>query len=279
MLRAYLAGIRTGARCWGLVTVLWLIEALFGAAFAIASGMWLTGALDGSLATRTLFRRIDADVLVDLWVHHQEGLRVLLALAAVLAALHTIVWWWLHAVVVAGVQRPPARERAPWIAGLAYTPAFAALFAIAATVLGVCAAVVGSGAYALIRATRTDPSPLVWEHIGAAAVVVWAPAYVFLTAVHDHARIRVCRAESGAVAAYHWAFGFVLRGGERALPLAVLVQLTALAVWVGSAALGLAVPLTAEVGLTSSLVIGELWIWLRVWTRVWSFAAQSELQP
>src|SRR5215470_10568421 len=121
MIRAYLVGARVAAQRWPVIIALWLIAAAFGAAFAAASGTWLTDALDGSLATRTLFRQLDADVFVDLWYHHREGLRGLLALAAVLAAVHTVLWWWLDAVVVCAVQ-PSDEEGSVWLRGLALAP-------------------------------------------------------------------------------------------------------------------------------------------------------------
>src|SRR5215475_479907 len=165
MVRAYLVGARVAAQRWPLIVVLWLIVAAFGAAFALASGTWLTDALDASLATRTLFRQLDADVFVDLWYHHREGLRALLTLAAVLAAVHTILWWWLDAVVVCAVQPEGDEAGSVWLRGLALSPVMVQLFALAMGMLGLFSAAVGTGAYLLLRWSRESPSAMIWYQI------------------------------------------------------------------------------------------------------------------
>ncbi len=76
---------------------------------------------------------------------------------------------------------------------------------------------------------------------------------------------------------FPWAFSFVWHGGERAFPLACALQLSGLALWIASQAVGLTVPMTAVLGLTGSLLVGEGLLWLRLWVRVWFFAAQNEL--
>lgn len=277
-MRAYWVGARGAAQRWPLIVVLWLIAALFGLAFALASGAWLTDALDNSLATRTLFRSIDPNVFVDLWYHHREGLRAVLAMVLVLAAVHTVLWWWLHGVVIASLQLPAGDRGRAWTQGLQLAPAMAALFAMALVILALFTGAVGGVAYALVYATRSDPAALIWYQIGAAAAVVWAIGYVFLVAVHDHARLRVCRAGHGTLSAYCWAVAFVLRGGERAFPLACALQLTGAALWLAYQAVGLKVPMTAVLGLTGSLLWGEAFLLVRTWVRIWFFAAENELQ-
>src|SRR5262245_39193543 len=118
MLRAYFAGARAAAQRWPLIVVLWLIAAVFGVTFALAAGAWLSDALEGSLATRTLFRSIDPDVLVDVWYHHREGLDALLVLGAVLAVGRTILWWWLDGVVICALQLPEGERDHIWTRGL-----------------------------------------------------------------------------------------------------------------------------------------------------------------
>jgi len=278
MIRAYLAGARATLRRWPLVIVLWLIVAVFGLAFALASGAWLTQALDGSLATRTLFRELDANVFVDLWYHHREGLRGLLVLAAVLGVLHVVLWWWLHGVVICALQRPADDAEGVWTQALGLAPAMAQLFVIATVVFVVFSGAVGGGAYALLRVTRPSPSALIWEAIIGGAALIWVSGYVFLVAVHDHARLRVCRIGRGALPAYGWAISFVMRGGEGAFPLACALQASSLALWAAYHAVSLNVPMTEVLGLTGSLLLGEAFILARVWVRVWFFAAQNELQ-
>jgi hypothetical protein len=279
MLRAYLVGARAAAQRWPLILALWLIAAVFGAAFALASGVWLTDALDGSLATRTLFRQLDADVFVDLWYHHREGLRGLVMLGLVLGAVHTILWWWLDAVVVCAVEETSGEEHpSPWRQGLALAPLMAQLFALAIAALGLFTAAVGGTAYVLTRWSRESPSATIWFQIGAVAAALWVFGYVFLMAVHDHARLRVRRSGDGALAAYAWALRFVSGGGERAFALACVLQLSGLALWGAYQAVGWSVPMNAVLDLTGLFLWSEAYLLARLWVRVWFFAAQNELQ-
>lgn len=278
MVRAYCAGARAAAQRWPLIAGLWLASAAFGLAFALASGAWLTDALGASLATRTLFHALDPDVFVDLWYHHREGLRAVLTMALVLLAMHTVLWWWLHGVVIASLQLPAGSRGRAWTQGLELAPAMTALWLIAVIMLALFSGAVGWVAYMLLAATRSDPAALRWDEIGAAAALVWILGYVFLVAVHDHARLRVCRSGQGPPGAYRWALGFVLRGGERAFPLAAALQGSGAVLWVVYQAIGLTVPMTAVLGLTGSLLWGEAFLLACMWVRVWFFAAQNELQ-
>lgn len=278
MMRAYRVGARAAAQRWPLILIVWLTSVAFGLTFALASGAWLTDALDGSLATRTLFHSLDSDVLVDLWYHHREGLRALLILGMVLLAVHTVLWWWLHGVIIASLQLPAGGRGRAWTQGLELAPAMTALWVIAVIVLALFTSVIGWAVYALVDATRSDPAALLWDQIVAAAAILWVIGYVFLVAVHDHARLRVRRAGQSAAAAYRWALGFVVRGGERAFPLACALQVSAAVLWLVYQAIGLTVPMTAVLGLTGSLLWGEVFLLVCMWIRVWSFAAQNELQ-
>jgi hypothetical protein len=276
MVRAYLVGVRAALRRWPLVLILWLIVAAFGFTFALTSGIWLRDALDGSLATRTLFRTLDPDVFVDLWYHHYEGLRGVAAMALVLAGLHTILWWWLHGVVIAALQQP--EPRGTWTRGLELAPRMAQLFAIALSVLALFTGAIGGPAYLLVRWTRSSPSAMIWYEIGGVGAALWLIGYVFLVAVHDHARLRAGRTDDHAFACYRWALGFVLRGRERAFLLACALQLSALAVWLAYQVVGLTFPMSAILGLTGSLLWGQAFLLVRQWVRVWFFAAQDQLQ-
>lgn len=278
MLRALLVGARAAGQRWQLVIGCWLVTALFGVAFALASGVWLRAALDGSAVTRSLLHTIDADVLVDLWAHHREGLVMLLVVAVILAAGHTAVWWWVHGVVIASLQRPRREWTETWMEGVALAPAMARLWALAMAALGLFSAGVGAGTYALLHWTRNDPAPLRWAQIGAGGIAVWLLGVVFLVAVHDHARIRACRARAPAWSAYGWALRFVLRGGERAFLVATALQLSALGVWTAYQMTGMTAPVTEVLGLTGSLLWAQAYLLARSWVRVWFFASENELQ-
>lgn len=282
MKRALTAGVRATWRCLPLVLILWLIAAACGGAFALAAGAWLGEALEGSLATRSLRWDLDANVLVDLWYHHREGLRMLAVAGAVVAAVHTALWWWLDAVVILSLPRSnadrPADAPSAWTRGIERAPTMAYLWAMALAILAVFTAGAGSAAYEILRWTRNAPSPFVWDAIIAGAVVLWAIGAVFLVAVHDHARIRTCRTGAGAFAAYRWALQFVIRGKEGAFPLACALQFTGVLLAAAYFGAGRAVPVPEVVGPAVSLVLGEAFLLARMWLRVWFYAAQGELQ-
>jgi hypothetical protein len=278
MFRAYRAGARAAAQRWPVIAVLWMVAAAFGAAFALAVAAWLSDALGESLATRTLYRQLDPDVFIDLWYHHREGLRGVVTLAVTLAGVHTVLWWWLDGVVITALLRPAADRAGIWQQGLTVAPAMAVLWVVALAVLALFSTAVGSAAYGLMGWTRSSPAAMIWYQIGAVAALIWVIGLVFLVAVHDHARLRVCRTQQGALGAYRWAFRFVGRGGERAFPLAGALQITALVLWVGYQWVGVGVLTTPALALNGSLLWGGTYLLVRLWVRVWFYAAQNELQ-
>ena len=272
MWSAYLGGFRAMLRRWPLVLALWLIGVAFGLAFALAAQAWLAMALEGSLATRALAHRLDADVFVDLWYHHGEGLRMLGVLAAVLAAAHATVWWYLDGVVVAAVR---GDESAPWRDGIGLTPVMARLSVLAAVVVLLWSGAVAGPAWAAMRSTREHPGAFLWYQIGGVALAVWLGGMVVLVAVHDHARLRAALTGAGALRAYGWALRFVPWGHERALALALVLQASAAGLFV----VGESAAMSPAFGLTASLLIGEGFLLARSAVRVWFFTAQRRLHP
>ncbi len=277
MSSAYLRGAVLAGRSWLLALVLWGINALFGVVFAFAGGYWLSLALDGSTATRTLLKDLDPNVLIDLYYHHGMSFRMLVVLAAFMGVVYALLWCWLHGVVIASVKGVSGSASETWRRGLESAPVFSRLLVVASVVLAAFTALIGGAAWAAHRWTIASPSALLPYGIAAVAAVLWVIGAVFLTAVHDHARIRAC-AGGGAWAAYRWAWRFVVRGGERAFLLAAALQATGFALWIGHQAVSMKVPVTAIVGVTGSLLWGEVFLLARMWMRVWFFAAQSQLQ-
>lgn len=276
MWSAYVGGFRGVLRRWPLVLALWLIGAAFGIAFTLASQAWLATALEGSLASRTLAHRLDPDVLVDLWYHHGEGLRMLGVVAGLLAVLHAVLWWWLDGVIVASVADADGDA---WRRGLGLAPVMARLYALAMLVAALWSGAVAAPAWALLRATGEHSGAYLWYQIAGAALLVWLLGMGLLVAVHDHARLRAGIGGLSAHRAYAWALRFVLRDGEAPIRLALLLQLSALAIAAAGEAAGVALPLRDLVGLTGTLVLGEVFLLARTAMRVWFFTAQRRLQP
>lgn len=276
MWAAYVGGFRAALRRWPLVLALWLAGAAFGAAFALASAAWLDMALEGSLASRTLIHHLDPDVLVDLWYHHGEGLRMLAVGAALLAVAHMVLWWWLDGVVVASLRDD---QRDPWREGTGLVPVMGRLYVLAIAVILLWSGAVAGPVWAIVRASREHPGAYLWYQLGAVALVVWLLGMVVLVAIHDHARLRAGLAGEGALRAYGWAVDFVLRGGRRALPLALLLQLSAVGLLAIYELTSLALPIADHVGLTVAMLLGQLFMLARSAMRVWFFTAQRRIQP
>jgi len=280
MMRAFFAGAGRALAFWPLALALWLVNAVFAAAFALASAYWLAMALDASVARRTLVSDLDPDILVDLYLNHGASFRILLVVGAVVAIGHGVLWIWLHALIVAGL-RPDADSEASsrkWSAGLRHGGVFARLFALAGGVLAVFTAAIVAGAWLGLRWTAASTTAWLSESIVAGAALAWLGGLIVLVAVHDHARIRAVASAQGAWASYRWAWRFVLRGGERALWLALALQISGAALWVAYQLVGLRLPVGEVIGVTGALLWGELFLAARVWMRIWFFAAQNELQ-
>ena len=221
------AALAVGERVLGLVT------ALFGVAFALASGAWLDDALEGSLATRTLLRSIDANVLVDLWYHHREGLRMLLVVGGAARGRDTrrsgggCTAWSSPRCSARHSGMPPDLDRA----ALELAPVMAqAVRARARRVLALFSprrrrriradaldALQTRQALDLVPDRRRRPPSL------------WVVGYVFLVAVHDHARLRAAahrRRRAGVPIAGRSASSCTAASAPSRSP--ALLQLTAL---------------------------------------------------
>ncbi|MGD9763836.1 MAG: hypothetical protein AB7V27_09005 [Candidatus Binatia bacterium] len=275
MLDAYRGGVRAALERWPLIAALWAIELGFGAIFAVASATWLSAALEGSLATRTLLQDLDADVLVDLWYHHREGLHMLIVLGVVLAGLHWLAWCWLYGVVVSALDDRP---QSPWQRGIGLAPAMARVSVIALAVWALLSAAVIIAGWGLLYALRESPSALLPYQAGAGLAVVWALATVWAVAVHDHARLRLAANGGRALDAYRWALAFVARGRRGAFLLACLLQASALAVWAGYQVINRSVSPLDLVGLTGAVLWGQVFLLARCGIRVWFMAAQGRVQ-
>lgn len=279
MLTALLRGGLKAGRLWPFVTVLWLINGVFGILFSVAAGYWLSLALDHSLATRTLLHDLDPNVFVDLYHHHGESFRLLVVIAGLMAVGYLVLWFWLHGTVIFAVRASKDTvSRAAWRSGLHTTAAMAGLFALAAAALALLSGVVGAAAWGAWWWTIASPAPMRTYQIVGVTALIWVIGVVFLTAVHDHARIRVCATGEGVWRVYRWAWSFVLHGGDRAFLLAATLQLVALSMWVTYHSVSMAFPVGGLAGVIVSLLWGQMFLFARLWMRVWFFAAQGELQ-
>jgi hypothetical protein len=277
--RAYLVGAWLAVRCWPLVAALWVVNVAFGAGFFVASSVWLNHALDDSLPTRTLLWDLDPNVFIDLYYRHDTGFLMLFGIACFMGPVYLLVWCWLHGgIIFQTYSKGRMRLADAFLRATEVFPRMLQLLVIAAVMLALLTGVVGGAAWCALAATLAYPSEIGWYWIGAAAGAVWLVGYVFLVAIHDHARIRTCASGEGAIRAYWWAVRFVIRGGEHALLLAVVLNVTALVVWAAFQAVSETLRPDKGLGMVGILVWGELFLFVRMVLRVWFFAAQGDLQ-
>jgi len=255
------------------------VNVAFGAAFLVISGYWLDRVLDGALATRTLLYDLDPNVLVDLYYRHDSGFEMLVVIACLMAVAYLLLWCWLHGAVIFKTHKDGRMDLAhAFVRAVETTPRMAVLLLISSVALLLFTAVVAGAAWWAFSASVARPSEMLWYWIGAAAASLWVVGAVFLVAIHDHARIQVCVGGKGPAEAYWWAVRFVTRGGERAFLLAVLLNLTALLVWVVCESVNLGIRAGAGLGMTALIVWGEVFLYARMMVRVWFFGAQADLQ-
>jgi hypothetical protein len=277
--RAYLIGVWLAVQCWPLVVVLWLVNVAFGAGFFLASSVWLNHALDDSLPTRTLLYDLDPNVFIDLYYRHDTGFLMLFGIACLMGVVYLLVWCWLHGGIIFQTYSKGKMRLADAL--LHATEVFLRmlqLLIIAALMLALLTGVVGGAAWCALAVTVASPSEIGWYQIGVATGAVWLAGYVFLVAIHDHARIRTCTSGEGAIRAYWWAVRFIIHGGEQALFLAVILNVTALVVWAAFQAVGGTLQPDKGLGMAGILVWGELFLFVRMVLRVWFFGAQGDLQ-
>lgn len=266
-------------RCWLLAVLLWLLNLAFGAAFAGATGYWLQHVLAGSLATRTLLYDLDPNIFVDLYRRHDSGFAMLLGVACFMGAAYVGLWCWLHGIVIfTTCSKRRVRLTDTLLPAFGVFPRMLRLLLVAAWALALLSVVCGGLAFLVSQAAERCSVGIPREWAAALAGVVWLVGYIFLVAVHDHARIRLCAQGEGAIEAYRWAFGFVTHGGERAFLLAVCLQVTAFMVWAAFQAVGMWMHPHAELGTVGVLLWAELVLLARMLVRLWFFAAQGDLQ-
>ncbi len=277
MLSLVRAGMRAAWLRWPIGLLLYAGLAVPGLGFAVASWGWLSSALDGSLASRTLLKELDRNVFVDLFVHHRPGLRML-AVAGGLVLVAVWLWWvWLHATAVAALAEDPSVPRAAR-RGFELFPCFLRLSLLANALQATMFAVGHVASRYLIRWTTDSGGEMPYYAILTGTVAVVGVVVAFLASVHDHARIHVAATDSGAVRAYAWALRFVGGWEPRAFPLSVLLLLLAGTVWAAYQSLGLLLPSGSMTAVVLSLLWGQLLLLGRCAVRLAALAAAAQLQ-
>ena len=258
MWHCVLSGGRALPRMWAVIGGAYAVGVAMAGLFGVAAWLWLAEALDGSLATRTLLAAADANVFVDLLMHHGESLRTLGVTAAILLVLGTLAGIWTNAAMVAAAAgargaRPAFRR------GWGLLPVFLRLWLLAGPLAIGVAAAIGIGGKLLLAWAAGRGFALPPLAVLGGGFVLAGGSLLVLAAVHDHARLRsAVRPGTGAVQAYAWAWGFVWRRGTQALPLAAVLGLMAVLVWGCGVGVRHAVPTVSGAGVAVALIIGQL---------------------
>jgi hypothetical protein len=277
---ALVIGLGSAFRRWPLVIILWAAGVLFALAFSLISGQWLAWALNASLASRSLLKDLNVNVLTDLWVYHRESLAMLGIVGLVLVIAYVSFSIWLNAGVVRSVQDvdAPGTLSEFWRRGLVLYPLFARLWVLATVVEVAALVAVGLGGRLAIRWLAEVPHEMARYYALGGALLLAGGLLLFLVTIHDHARIYAVRKRVGALRAYGWAAWFVARGDVRAVPLALVLVLLGAAAWLVYQTVAMLMPATSSLGITVSLLWGQLLLQARAVLRVATFAAHTELQ-
>jgi len=274
---AYFTGLRIALRRWPVVLILLFATVATGFAFAAMTWVWLSEALDSTLATRTLLTDLDMNVFIDLFAHHAEGFRMLVTGGATLAVIFALAGIWMNATAVVAVTSDH-RAAECLRRGLSLYPTYLRLW-IMMVLLNVGGA---GGAFffgrALTRWTAESANEASFYWALAAGTLIATALVIFFTTAHDHARVHCALTGKGAGRALVWALRFITVQERRALPLSVLLLATGLAAWMAYQAVAMLVRTDLTTGVLLSIVWGEALIVARMLLRIWAFGAAATLQ-
>jgi len=278
--RALMSGLAGAVRRWRIVLLLWVVGLLFGLGFSLAAGRWLETALGASLASRTLLKDLNANVFVDLWMHHQESLSMLAVVAVVMIVVRLAFSICLNAGVAGTAYDPRSAVTLSefWRRGLRLYPVFARLWVLAMTVTAAILAALAGAAVLLMRWLSESPSEMTYSYVLGGVALLASIGLILVVAVHDHARLYAARQDVGAARAYLWAFWFVLWGDLRAPWLALALLTIGVVFWLVYQGAATFLPATSGTGVFVSILWGEVLLQGRVLLRVAAFVAQAELQ-
>jgi hypothetical protein len=275
--RAYIRGFALALHRWPMVVALFVASLLAGLGFAAAAWSWLSLALGSSLATRTLLTDLNVEVFIDLFIHHHESLWVLLLAGLVLAVAFALLGVWLNAAAIVSVGEERSTASC-LLRGLQLYPTYLGLWALSNGGMVASALAVFLSARWLTRWAAESAVEMTFYWMVAGGAVISALSWLFLATVHDHARIRSQAAGVGAMRAFGWALLYVGRRQGRALPLAVLLLGTSVALWAVYQGLSHYLATNSTFGVTVSLLSGEALLLARMFLRVWWFGAETHLQ-
>ncbi len=271
------AGLRVALQRWPAVLLLFVVNLAYGLIFTAASWSWLSLALGTSLATRTLHADLDANVFVDLFLHHGESLQLLLVSGGILAAMFALLGVWLNATAVAAVVEDGTLGR--WMSrGAQLYGRFLRLWMLTGML---CVASAGATFFLarwLVRLSADSPVESTFYWVSAGGAALGAGLLLFWSTVHDHARIRVAATGAGAAPAYAWAVRFAVARERRAVPLAALWLAGGGVLWAIYQTVGMLIATTSGPELAVSLIWGEMLLVARMLLRVGLFAAENDLQ-
>ncbi len=278
--RALASGFAGAVRRWPIVLLLWVVGVVFGLSFSLVAGKWLALSLNSALASRTLIKNIDANVFVDLFLHHHESLSMFLLVGLVMIVVGLVFSIGLNAGVAGTALDPSSRVELTefWRTGLRLYPVFTRLWLLAMLVLAAVLAVLAGGGFLLARWLSESANETPYSYTFAGLGLFAAVLVMLLAAVHDHARLYAARTDRGAIRAYAWALWFVFVGDLRAPLLALVLFLIGVLFWVVYQGVVVFLPVTTGGWVTISLLWGQVLMQGRALVRVVAFVSQADLQ-
>ncbi len=275
--RAYLSGFFAACRRWPIVMLLFVVSLLTGLSFSALAWSWLSAALGKSLATRSLLTDLNVQVFIDLFMHHSESLHMLLLAGLTLASFLALLGIWLNAVAIVAVADDVPASQCLGRGWRLYRP-YLGLWALTHVCLLASGLAVLLSVRLLTRWTAESPSEMTFYWIVGGGVLAVAILWQVFSAVHDHARIRTLTTGTSAPRAFAWALLFVVYREGRALPLSTVMLASSIVFWAFYQRLAAFIGTNSAVGVTVSLLWGEVLLLGRMFLRVWWFAAEADLQ-
>ncbi len=243
--------------------ILYAASAALAFLFGSLAWSWLERSLDSSLPSRTLLTDLDANVVVDLLVHHGESLRMLLGQGILVLIAGLLISVWTQAAVAisftsdatVGESLRLARSR---------LGTFGLLWLLNVSVTALALAALGLILYLATKTSLVLFNERIGNLLWGTALLLGGCLVLVSSAIHEQARIHSAATDREAVQAWNWALRFT----TVKTPLPMLIALGAMGVqalsygiyWAGSELF----VVTNSTTLGLSLIWGQLWLMVRI---------------
>jgi len=282
ILKSYAFGIGKATRASKMVSLLWLVNILFGSIVYFLTSRMITGAVGRTVLAEDLVASFDFRVLSDVLVHQGQEVRTIVFAAGLVLSAFSVIALFLKGGILFTLMQPAntEAERAgfagtffqgggkffcrffrlcvysllPWLVFLLLNALFHPLGKI----------VTAGGAREGLAVT------VLWVRIGIGVFL-----FLLLRMILDYARIRIVVSDTGHVfKSLWWAVGFVFRRFGKTLVLYYLVLITGAAICGFLYILKTILPAESLPVVMMAFIVGQILIAARGWVLIFLQAAQ-----